>query len=88
MNNSKLKLKKWFKCTKKEYYFICFSLGKPVKIFGTIKYYKKVASINAARMFLIKENELIQHMIGVVDSWMYLTGRYKLVEEVVLKIFL
>jgi len=39
-------------------------------------------------MFVILENELIQHMIGVIDSWMYLTGRYKLAEEEVFKILL
>lgn len=57
-------------------------MGKPVKIFGTIKYYKKSASINGAKMTLIKENELIEHFMEVAHSWMYLTGRLKQNEEV------
>ena len=59
-----------------------FSIGRPVKIYGTIKYYKKNPSINGAKMILIKENELIQHFMEVVHSWMYLTGQIKQNDEV------
>lgn len=63
-------------------YLISKSIGKPVKIFGTIKYYKKNATINGAKMILIKENELIQHFMEVAHSWMYLTGKLQKNEEV------
>ncbi len=53
-----------------------------MKIYGTIKYYKKNATINGAKMILIKENELIQHFMEVAHSWMYLTGKLKQIEDV------
>jgi len=53
-----------------------------VKIFGNVKYYKKSASINGAKMILIKENELIEHFMEVAHSWMYLTGKLKQNESV------
>lgn len=33
-------------------------------------------------MILIKENELIQHFMEVVHSWMYLTGKLRQTQEV------
>ena len=48
---------------------------KVVKIFGTVKVYKKEKNIQGAKIILLKDNDIFYHVLQVMNSWLYLTGR-------------
>ena len=49
--------------------------NKVVKIFGTVKVYKKEKNIQGAKIILLKDNDIFYHVLQVMNSWLYLTGR-------------
>ena len=48
---------------------------KVVKIFGTVKVYKKEKNVQGAKIVLLKDNDIFHHSLQVINSWLYLTGR-------------
>ena len=48
---------------------------KVVKIFGTVKVYKKEKNVQGAKIVLLKDNDIFHHSLPVINSWLYLTGR-------------
>jgi hypothetical protein len=48
---------------------------KVVKIFGTVKVYKKEKNVQGAKIILLKDNDIFHHSLQVINSWLYLTGR-------------
>jgi hypothetical protein len=46
-----------------------------VKIFGTVKPYKKEKNLQGAKIMYVSDNELIYHQLEVVNDWLYLTGK-------------
>ena len=48
---------------------------KVVKIFGTVKVYKKEKNVQGAKIILLKDNDIFYHSLQVINSWLYLTGR-------------
>jgi hypothetical protein len=49
--------------------------NKLVKIFGTVKTYKKEKSLQGAKIMYVDDNELLFHQLEVVNDWLYLTGK-------------
>ena len=49
--------------------------NKVVKIFGTVKVYKREKNIQGAKIILLKDNDIFHHVLQVMNSWLYLTGR-------------
>ena len=49
--------------------------NKVVKIFGTVKVYKKEKNIQGAKIILLKDNDIFHHCLQVMNSWLYLSGR-------------
>ncbi len=56
---------------------ILFNLrnNKLVKIFGTVKAYKKEKNLQGAKILYVEHNEFLSHQIAVINDWLYLTGR-------------
>ncbi len=50
-------------------------INKVVKIFGTVKVYKKEKNIQGAKIIPLKDNDIFYHALQVMNSWLYLTGR-------------
>ena len=48
---------------------------KVVKIFGTVKVYKKEKNVQGAKIVLLKDNDIFHHTLQVINSWLYLTGK-------------
>ena len=48
---------------------------KVVKIFGTVKVYKKEKNVQGAKIILLKDNDIFHHSLQVINSWLYLTGK-------------
>ena len=48
---------------------------KVVKIYGTVKVYKKEKNVQGAKIVLLKDNDIFHHSLQVINSWLYLTGR-------------
>jgi hypothetical protein len=46
-----------------------------VKIFGTVKPYKKEKNLQGAKIMYVSDNEMIYHQLEVVNDWLYLTGK-------------
>jgi hypothetical protein len=52
-----------------------------VKIFATVKIYKKYVNLNGAKLIPVNDNEFVHHTMEVVSSWMYLTGKKSVSHE-------
>ena len=50
-------------------------INKVVKIFGTVKVYKREKNIQGAKIIPLKDNDIFYHALQVMNSWLYLTGR-------------
>jgi hypothetical protein len=58
-----------------------------IKLFGTVKTYKKEKNLQGAKIMYVDDNEIIYHHLEVVNDWLYLTDRIKaLKQEVNIKI--
>jgi hypothetical protein len=52
------------------------SKKKLVRVFGTLKTYKKEKNLQGAKiMYAENDTEIIYHHLEIADSWLYLTGR-------------
>ena len=49
--------------------------NKLVKIFGTVKTYKKEKNLQGAKIMYVTDNELVYHQLEVVNDWLYLTNK-------------
>lgn len=61
--------------------FTFLDTGKLVKIFGTVKTYKKEKNLQGAKIMYVNDNELIYHQLEVVNDWLYLTGKINTLKE-------
>ncbi len=48
---------------------------KVVKIYGTVKVYKKEKNVQGAKIVVLSDNDIFHHTLQVINSWLYLTGR-------------
>jgi RPA family protein len=51
--------------------------NKIVKVFGTVKTYRKEKSFQGAKIMFVDDNELIYHQLEVANDWLYLTGKFQ-----------
>lgn len=51
------------------------SNDKLVKIFGTVKTYRKEKNLQGAKIMYVDDNEILTHQLEVVHDWLYLTGK-------------
>jgi hypothetical protein len=59
--------------------------NKLVKIFGTVKTYKKEKNLQGAKIMYVEDNELIYHQLEVVNDWLYLTNKINTLKQDVFK---
>ena len=52
---------------------------KPVKIFGTVKVYKKEKNLQGAKIIGVTDNEVTFHILEVINAWLYLTGQLEMI---------
>jgi hypothetical protein len=68
--------------------FSFLSGDRLVKIFGTVKTYRKEKNLQGAKIMYVDDNELIYHQLEVVNDWLYLTGKVnELKQEVFIYLF-
>jgi len=54
---------------------------KPVKIFGTVKVYKKEKNLQGAKIIGVTDNEVTFHILEVINAWLYLTGQLEALKK-------
>jgi len=60
---------------------LIFSHNKLVKIWGTVKTYKKDKNLQGAKIEYVNENDFIHHTLEVVNDWLHLTGKIDKLKE-------
>ena len=65
-----------------------FRLNKLVKIFGTVKTYKKEKNLQGAKIMYVDENALAAHFLEVANDWLYLTNKISVLRQEVNFLFI
>lgn len=58
--------------------------NKLVKIFGTIKSYKREKQLQGAKIMNVDDNEIIYHSLEIANDWLYLTGKLNQIKQEVI----
>ena len=52
-----------------------------MKIFGTVKTYKKEKNLQGAKIMYVDDNEIINHHLEVINDWLYLTNKINTLKQ-------
>ncbi len=52
-----------------------------MKIFGTVKTYKKEKNLQGAKIMYVGDNDLVYHQLEVVNDWLYLTNKISTLKQ-------